>query len=294
MLKVNHNSTAIACASGGFKAVFVHGVLSAFESVNFRVDAYSAASASVVIAALANINRVRKAGIDYWLKGIEMYDRTKSMSRVSIAGIDYLNANGGEELFRSQKSHFYIATSKVITKQAAQQTQNKPARRLGKKLLLAAAKKERSWVDEHLKLDLFSTVSQDKLNLNPNNFSEVAYASTRMLHNYEVPAWIGQQPYVDASYTCSCPALEMVDRGYQTVVAIATETGKFHRDLFQSEVIPSQYKQVPIRVIQPDVDLKELGVNIFQATSTGLDAAYRHGFNKGKNFLALSNNNNKL
>jgi predicted acylesterase/phospholipase RssA len=39
---------AIACASGGFKAIFVHGVLSAFEEANFLPDAYGAASASVL------------------------------------------------------------------------------------------------------------------------------------------------------------------------------------------------------------------------------------------------------
>ena len=93
MSKIKNKQIAIACSSGGFKAIFVHGVLSAFESANFRADAYSAASASVAIAALANVDRVRKAGLDYWLKGIEMYDRTKSMSQVSLAGIDYFKTS---------------------------------------------------------------------------------------------------------------------------------------------------------------------------------------------------------
>lgn len=279
-----NNSRAIACASGGFKAIFVHGVLSAFESANFHADAYSAASASVVVAALASVNRARKAGIDYWLKGMEMYHLSKSMSQVSLAGIESFNGNGGEELF-DQESRFYIATSKVITEEAAQQTQSKQARRLGKKLLISAAKKERSWVNKHLRLDLFSTTSKDNLALDQNNFTEVAYASTRMLHIYDKPAWIGHQPYVDASYTCICPALEMVDRGFQTVVAIATETGEFYRDLFQSQVIPRKYKQASIQIIQPDINPKELGVDVFQATSEGLAAVYQHGLDKGKEFL---------
>ena len=41
-------SLAIACASGTFKGVFVHGVLSAFESSNFRADAYGGASSSTL------------------------------------------------------------------------------------------------------------------------------------------------------------------------------------------------------------------------------------------------------
>ena len=289
MLEVKQDSIAIACASGGFKAVFVHGVLSAFEAKNFCPSAYSAASASVVVAALAKIAKVREAGIDYWLKGIEMYDRTKSMSQVSLAGINYFNGCGDKEFFDSQKSDFYIAASKVITKKAAQQTQSKQARRLGKKLLIAAAKKEHSWVNEHLRLDLFSTLAKDNLTLNRENFTEVAYASTRMLHNYDAPAWINNQPYVDASYTCSCPALEMVERGYQTVIAIATETDRFYRDLFQREIIPTEYKQTPIHIIQPNIDLKELGVGVFQATAEGLAAVYQHGLEKGKEFLTQSN-----
>ncbi len=284
MLNINKGTTAIACASGGFKAIFVHGVLSAFESANFRADAYSSASASVVVAALASVNKARKAGIDYWLKGMKMYDCTKSMSQVSLAGIDYFNINVGEELFNRQ-SQFYIAASKVITKEAAEQTQSKQARRLGKKLLIAAAKKERSWIDRHLKLDLFSTTAKDNLALNRDNFAEVAYASSRMLHIYDVPAWIDRKPYIDACYTCICPALEMVDIGYQKVIAIATEAGKFDRDLFQSEVIPTQYKQVPIHIVQPDINPKELGVDVFQATPEGIAAVYQHGLDKGREFL---------
>ena len=38
-----------------------------------------------------------------------------------------------------------------------------------------------------------------------------------------------------------------------------------------------------------DVDLKELGVDVFQATPKGLSAAYQHGLDKGKEFLASLN-----
>ena len=120
------------------------------------------------------------------------------------------------------------------------------------------------------------------------SFLAAAYASTRMLHNYDTPAWIDNQPYIDASYTCSCPALEMVERGYKEVIAIATEAENFYRDLFQSEIIPTEYKRVPIHIIQPDINLKELGVDVFQATSEGIAAVYQHGLDKGKKFLIRS------
>lgn len=287
---------AIACSSGGFKAIFVHGVLSAFEEAGIKADAYGAASASVLVAGWAIIDRAREAGIDYWLEGLKIYDCTKSMSQVSLAGIDYFNVRGGEELFKSLKSQFYIATSAVTNNEIAEQTQGKPARRLGKQLLVAAAKgnkpgdiaSQRSWAERNLRLDIFSTSRKDNLALNRDNFAEVAYASTRMLHSYDLPAWIGDKPYIDASYTCICPAIEMVELGYQTVIAIATEPGNFYRDLFQLEVIPSQYQQVPLHSIQPDINLKKLGVDVFQATPEGIAAVYQHGFDKGREFLALS------
>jgi predicted patatin/cPLA2 family phospholipase len=285
MSKITNGSTAIACTSGGFKAIFVHGVLSAFEEANFRPDAYSAASASVVVAALANVSQASQAGINYWLKGLEMYTHTKSMSQVSLAGIDYFNTHGGKELFQSQKSQFYVAANAVTNDEIAEQTQSKQARRLGKKLLIAAAKNEPSWIKRHLRLDLFSTTAKDNFALNRDNFSEVAYASTRMLHNYDIPAWINNQPYIDACYTCVCPALEMVEQGYQTVIAIATEAGNFYRDLFQSQVMPTEYQQVPIRIIQPDINPKDMGVDVFQATPDGIAAVYQHGLDKGREFL---------
>src|SRR6266567_375737 len=53
---------AIACASGGFKGVFVHGVLSAFEEAGLNVEAYAASPLlavrlAVPVRALASINR---------------------------------------------------------------------------------------------------------------------------------------------------------------------------------------------------------------------------------------------
>ena len=284
----SNNSVAIACASGGFKAIFVHGVLSALEE-EIKANAYASASASVMPSAWAAIGKARESGVNYWLEGLKVYHQTRNMSQVCLGSVSYFNARGGEQLFTSDRPNlnFYIATSKVTTKEAAEQTQGKQAKRLGKKLLISAAKGNRSWVDKHLKLNLFSIAKKDNVVLlNRNNFAEVVYASTRMLHAWDIPAWIDEQPYIDASYTCACPAIEMVERGYKRVIAIATEPGNLYRDLFQQEVIPNQYQQVPIHQIQPDIDLKELGVDFFQAIPQGLAAVYQHGLEKGREFLA--------
>jgi hypothetical protein len=286
MSKIKNGSIAIACASGGFKAIFVHGVLSAFEEAKLKADAYAASSASVMPSAWAAIGKARESGINYWLEGLKVHHQTKSMSQVCLGGISYFYDRGGQQLFTSNPSDFYIATSAVTSDEAAEQTQGKQARRLGKKLLISAAKGDRSWVDKHLKLNLFSNGRKDNLALDQNNFHEVTYASTRMLHAWDTPAWIDHQPYIDASYTCICPAIEMVEQGYQTVIAIATEPGKLYRDLFQLEVIPNHYQQVLIHLIQPDIDPKELGVDFFQTTPEGIAAVYQHGLDKGKAFLA--------
>jgi hypothetical protein len=52
------------------------------------------------------------------------------------------------------------------------------------------------------------------------------------------------------------------------------------------EVIPTEYQQVPIRIIQPDINPKDMGVDVFQATPEGLAAVYQHGLDKGREFLA--------
>ena len=282
---INKSSVAIACASGGFKATFVQGVLSAFEEAGIKADAYAAASASVFATAWAAIGKARESGTNYWLEGWKIYQGTKSMSQVSLGGISFFLANSDKSFWSSNKSKFYIAASAVTNLKAAKHTQGKRANRLGKRLLISAAKGDCSWVNQNLRLDIFG---DDNLILNRDNFAEVTYASTRMLHSYDTPAWIDNQPYIDASYTCICPALEMVDRGYQEVIAIATEPGELYRDLFGLEVIPNQYQQVPIYKIKPDINLKELGVDVFQATPEGIAAVYQHGLDKGREFLTKS------
>ncbi|QLE55341.1 hypothetical protein [Nostoc sp. TCL26-01] len=282
-MKINHKSLAIACASGSFKGAFAHGVLSALESAGIRASAYAAASASVLPAAWATIGQATELGVDYWLAGIRVLQEPDiGMSKVVLGGITSFTPPL-EKLFAPENPEYVIATSAVITDAAARETQNPTARRLGRRLLVAAGKKDRSWVDEHLQSALFSS----KQHLHADNFAQVAYASSRMLHGWDIPAWIDGQPYIDASYTCLCPAIEMVEAGYREVIAIANEPGILYRDMFQLEAISQSYQGANIHIIQPDVDPKELGVNFTDATAAGLRAVYQHGVDKGKEFATV-------
>ncbi|NJL62802.1 MAG: hypothetical protein HC903_14400 [Methylacidiphilales bacterium] len=277
---------AIACASGSFKGAFVHGVLTALESAGIRANAYAAASSSVITTAWATIGKAKELGVEYWLTGMSLLKQENiGMSKIALGGIKNFSPPK-LELFAKGTPEYLIAASAVITQAAASETQSEKARRMGRKLLISAAKKDRSWVNEHLQLHLFSTCHDrdSELHLNADNFEEVAYASTRMLHAWEVPAWIANKPYIDASYTCICPAIEMIEAGYKEVIAISNEPGIFYRDMFQLEEIPSNYQDTKIHVIRPDVDTRELGVDFTDATKEGLVAVYQHGIKKGEQF----------
>jgi hypothetical protein len=287
MLQKHTKSLAIACASGSFKSAFVHGVLSAFEERGLRANAYAAASASVLPAAWAAIGTARDFGVDYWQKGIKLLAKPKNgMSQVVKLGIAEFSQSIGDRLFDSQMPNFFVAATAVITSEAAEQTQGEQAKRLGRRLLVSASKQDRTWADKHLQLALFSSVdANNERSLHADNFDEVAYASSRMLHAWDIPAWIAGKPYLDASYTCLCPAIEMVERGYREVIAIATEPGILYRDMFALEPICDRYKDIPIALVKPDIDSKEFGVDFTKATEEGLLALYRHGEEKGREFL---------
>jgi hypothetical protein len=138
-----------------------------------------------------------------------------------------------------------------------------------------------------LQFTLFSTHHPEPhQRITPNNFPAVAYASSRIMHAWEIPAWIDGKPYVDAAYTCLCPALAMVSAGYQETIAIANEPGTMYRDMFHIDPVPSQFRGIPIHLIRPDVHLKELGVDFTKATPTGLVSIYRHGRDKGLEFVS--------
>lgn len=310
---MNNKSLAIACASGSFKGAFAHGVLSALEANGIVANAYAAASSSVIPSAWAVLNKTSQLGVDYWLAGLQALGQPDmGMSQVVKGGIAKFSPPK-EQLFAPETPAYFVAASAVITPEAAKETQGEKFRRLGRRLLVSAAKKDRSWVNEHLQMKMFSSksknslfqsqnlggdlphdlardltcyLSTDILGLDASNFEEVAYATSRMLHDWDVPAWVNEKPYIDASYTCLCPAIEMVEAGYQKVITIANEPGTLYRDMFQLEEIPETYQGVDIHIIRPDVDPQELGVNFTNATPEGLSALYKHGEKVGTRMLA--------
>jgi hypothetical protein len=89
----------------------------------------------------------------------------------------------------------------------------------------------------------------------------------------------------DASYTCSCPAVALAQMGCRQVIAISPESGPVFTDLFQAVRLPEAHRGVPIRVIQPDHNLSEIGVDYLKATEEGLAAAYGEGRRAGEVFL---------
>lgn len=281
-------TTAIACATGGFKGVFVSGVLDGFEAAGLRVGAYAAASSSVLPSAAAVVGQSARLGLDHWLKGQRMMARPKTnMSAMILASIADNQAWLLEALFAAGAPRFLIAASQV-SKAAASETQGTGARRRGRALLLAAARGDRSWIDEHLRLELFDSASDNpRLRLTRSNFVQVAYASTRMLHAWDVPAWVDGRPYVDAFYTCACPATQMIDLVAEQVIAVATEP-VLYRDIMQDQPVPSSWRKRPIHILAPEFDPAEYGVNYTTASEQGLTLVYEHGRDRAREFLLRS------
>lgn len=282
-------SRAIVCGSGGYRTVFIHGVLSAFESAGFRAEAYGGTSASGLIAAAAAIGHCNHIGTDYWQKALALkFTAERGMSDVMLAGIAEWSPLITSHLFQPHIPRYVIPASWVNNEAAAEITQSNQARRLGRKLVLAAARRQRDpWIDENLDSHLFDTQPDSVHPLTPQNFDEVMYASTRMMHAWDVPAWIEGQPYVDASYLCAIPAVEMAERGYEEIIAIAADPpGALYRDIFGDRIVPESYHSVPIQIIMPDYEVGAKGADFTDATPEGLIAVYEHGQEKGREFLS--------
>lgn len=275
---------AIACATGGFKSVFLQGVLAAFETAGFQAQAYGAASSSVPPAAAAAVGRAAELGVTFWLAGLEILAQPgNGMSEMVLAGIRAASPMLRPLLFQPEAPRFLVAAN-AVAEEAVEETVGRAGRRRGRLLLLAAARGERDWVDRHLSLRLFDTAGQGALHLSATNFDQVAYASSRMLHAWDVPAWVDGRAYVDAYYTCNCPAMEMAELGYPTVVALSNEP-LLYRDIFQQETTPPKWAGSVIEVVAPDRDPADLGVDYTNATADGLAAVFQHGQEKGEAFL---------
>jgi predicted acylesterase/phospholipase RssA len=281
----------IACAAGSYKGVFVHGVLDAFERAGLKADMYAASSSSTVCAAYAAAGCIQKlGGAAYWKHAWAAYiECAYDISTAVLRVIDELIPFASDALFKPGAARFAVAVSAVITKEAQEITQGTGARKLGQKLVLATRTKDRSWAEQHLQPILFDSMSQDhRYRLRPENLRDVAYATTRMLHAWKAPAWVEGMACVDASYTCTCPAVELAELGCHEVIAISPECGVVYRDFFQSEVIPQEVDRVPIRIVQPSQELSDLGVDYLKATGEGFTAAYEEGRKAGEEFMATA------
>ena len=233
------------------------------------------------------IGQANDIALKYWrvaLKTLEQPGKSMSDSVLeTIAASGHILRNAP---FLPAMPRIVIATSAVITAEAAQATQGDGARRLGRRLLLQAARDDRSWADQHLQAYLFDTAASDeRYRLTSANMDEVIYASTRMLHAWNIPAWIAGRPYIDGYYTCACPAIEMAQRGYGEIIAIANEPGILYRDIFQSEAIPDNWHGIPIHIIRPEIDPATLGAGFTDVTDEGLVAGYKHGMETGRRFV---------
>jgi hypothetical protein len=279
---------AVACMAGSFKGSFVHGVLHGLEAAGFRADAYAAASSSTLVAAFAAAGQVRQIDLGIWSDGQQITDQPgTSMSDAVLATLRTCAPRLRDLLFHPQAAQFCVAVSHVRTAEAACITQGDGARRLGRRLMIEAARHDTRWRDQHLELRLFDTRSADPaLRLTPGNLEEVAYASTRMMHAWHLPAFINSEPYVDASYTCQCPAVEMAGRGFDAVLAIATEPAPVARDLFGTALLPEEWKGTPIWAVCPARNLKDIGVDFQHATVEGLNQAFTEGIAAAQSTLA--------
>ncbi|MBT8391889.1 MAG: hypothetical protein KJO48_08990, partial [Ignavibacteria bacterium] len=218
---------AIATSSGGFKGVFIHGVLSLFEKENFSAEAYASCSSSALVAASASIKKLSTISISIWNEANEI---TKipgnSMSNAQLVGIEKLLPILGSELFNSPR-RLLVSTSFVKTKEAAIETQSEKSRRLGLKLIIEAAKNITNWRDNNLEHHLFDTFKNSRTKLiTGENLKDVLYATTRMMHAWHIPAYIDGEPYIDGSYTSICPVIPTVELGYKKIICITTEHDK--------------------------------------------------------------------
>ncbi|MFC9428938.1 hypothetical protein [Streptomyces sp. NPDC056987] len=281
--------TGIAVASGMLKGVFGHGVLAAFEERGLRARVYGTASSSGLSGGLAAIGRAREVGVDYWLRAAAGAART-GMSQVALESIREYGPTLRAGLFRDDAPDLLLATSKVTTEAGAELTQGPGAKRLGRQLLRDTLSGDRSWVERHLAPVVFATrperAGPGAARLTEANYDAVAYASTRMLHAWAVPAEVDGEPYVDASYTCACPAREVAETGVSSLIVIGSDPFPLYRDLYGSEEIVdgAPLGRARVLVVRPADDLKTLGVDYGAATEEGLAGAYAVGLETGHRF----------
>lgn len=278
---------SICCTSGGYKNVFAQGVLKAFKDRSFRAEAYASCSSSSLIAAYAAMDKIDDLDTSLWEEGYEISQKEGNQSQAMLHSILQLSSEIKKNLWLSKSSRLLISTSRVLTEEAMMLTQTEKAKRMGQKLLIDALRHRTEWRDQHLKLDLFDTANDPStVAMTEQNLDEVLYATTRMLHAWDIPANIEGVPYLDGSYTASCLIGPMIDLGYKDIIYINTEHDKIMLDLFTAvNDFQPEPGDVKIRTIQPDVNLAEMGVDFYSIKGDGLADVFRHGYEKGIQFL---------
>lgn len=283
---VSMNDNAICCMSGGYKNVFTHGVLKAFEDSGIRAKAYAACSSSVLIAAFAAFNKISALDLTLWSDGYEISQKEGNQSEAMLESIQKLSQDIVDNLWEVNAARLLVATSYVKTEEAALITQSAGAKRLGQMLLINALRHRSEWKDQNLESEVFDTHSEDKKKLlTKENFKDVAYATTRMLHAWNIPAYINNKAYVDGSYTSLCPVRPLLELGYKKIICISTEKQQVAFDLFSEESIPNKINDSTIEFIKPDCELKEMGVDFYTISVYGLEEVYKHGYAKGLDYI---------
>jgi hypothetical protein len=290
MRNLDLTQTAIACGGTGFKAAFVHGVLTALEAHGIRAAAYGGSSLAAVPAALAATGEAETRGVAHWVDSLALLELPgNGMSDYALAQIKAALPGLRTRLFAARHAvRLCIATSSVHTVAGALETQGIRSGALGRRLQVHAERRDSVWVDEHLSSYFWDTAAPERSHLlTLDNVSDVLYASSRLLHGWQLPAEIGGFPFVDAVYTCACPALEMSALEYREVIAITGEPGPTYYDLFKTSLIPEMAWRSRIRIIRPAIDPKTLGVEDTIASEKGLVALYDHGLDRGLQFVGV-------
>jgi hypothetical protein len=283
----NITNLAISCTSGGYKNAFTQGVLTAFEENSLIANVYAACSSSALIAAFAAFSKIRKLDLTLWKNGYSIsQEDCGDQSRAMLHTIKQLSPEIIDNLWASSSSRLLITTSFVRTNEAIIATQSDSAKRLGQMLLLNALRHNPEWKNKNLEMKLFDTLPDlTTEQLTKENFNEVAYATTRMLHAWKRPAYINNQAYIDGSYTSHCPIQFLSKLKPQKIICICTEKDKIYSNIFGTEEIPSQMDNIHIDLIKPDFDLKDIGLDFYTITDDGLEKGYEHGYKKGLSYL---------
>ena len=120
---------AIATTSGGYKSVFIQGVLSAFEEKGFYASAYGSCSSSAMVTALATVKKLSDFPLSTWYNGYKISQQEHmSQSDAAYHAINRIYPLIKNEIFESDK-RFLVATSFVHNEEAASITQAKMAKR---------------------------------------------------------------------------------------------------------------------------------------------------------------------